>query len=82
MPQGIVAITHSEGRQGLEPTQGHTAHREHPVPICSQSVSGCFCSMIAALISCNRDHLTQETPKYLHLPGPLLKNSANVLEDP
>lgn len=37
--------------------------------------------MIAELISCNRDHLTQETPKYL-LPGPLLENSANVLEDP
>lgn len=81
LSQDIVDITHSEGHQGLEPTQGHIAHRERPVPICLHSVYGCFCSMIAELINCNRDHLTLESPKYL-LPGPLLENSANVLEDP
>lgn len=59
-----------------------TRHIENTLCPFVHSVSGCFCSMIVALISCNRDHLTQETPKHLHLPGPLLKNSANVLEDP
>lgn len=38
LSQDIVDSTHSEGHQGLEPTQGHTAHRERPVPICLHSV--------------------------------------------